>query len=161
MLRPLLAQTRMWESLCNIFATVIMYLDAHDPCGSCGKRETNEYSHLYIEPYFRQTQQYTNELSHTTYILEFIGNSTNIVYPLRLFAHIVTCMCDYRRGLDSWLDLLTTYTLTAHDYNLQINDNTRIRVLSLLQSPLAVSWQRILTQELYQSHWTTHSKLNI
>jgi hypothetical protein len=26
----------------------------------------------YIELYFRQTQQYTNELSHTTYILEFI-----------------------------------------------------------------------------------------
>jgi hypothetical protein len=26
----------------------------------------------YIELYFRQTQQYTNELSHTTYILEYV-----------------------------------------------------------------------------------------
>jgi hypothetical protein len=33
------------------------------------------------------------------------------------------------------------------DYILQITD-TRTSVLSLLQSPLAVSWQRILTQEL-------------
>jgi hypothetical protein len=24
--------------------------------------------------------------------------------------NIVTCMCDYRRGLDCWMDLLTTYT---------------------------------------------------
>jgi hypothetical protein len=34
----------------------------------------------------------------------------------------VKCMSDYRRGLDSWLDLLITYTITTHDYNLQITD---------------------------------------
>jgi hypothetical protein len=34
------------------------------------------------------------------------------------------------------------------NYALQITD-TWTSVLSLLQSPLAVSWQRILTQELY------------
>jgi hypothetical protein len=28
--------------------------------------------------------------------------------------HIITCMGDYRRGLDWWLDLLTTYTLTRN-----------------------------------------------
>jgi hypothetical protein len=31
-------------------------------------------------------------------------------------------VCDYRRGLDWWLDLLTTYALTTHDYTLQITD---------------------------------------
>jgi hypothetical protein len=31
-------------------------------------------------------------------------------------------MSDYRWGLDWWLDLLTTYTLTTHDYTLQITD---------------------------------------
>jgi hypothetical protein len=36
------------------------------------------YVESYIEPYFRQTQQYTNEHSHTTYILEFIGKIGNI-----------------------------------------------------------------------------------
>jgi hypothetical protein len=44
-------------------------------------------------------------------------------------------------------DLLTTYKLTTRDYNLRITDTQTI-VLSLLQSPLAVLWQRILTQEL-------------
>jgi hypothetical protein len=56
-------------------------------------------------------------------------------------------MSDYRRVLDWWLDLLTIYTLTTRDYILQTTD-TQTSVLSLLQSPLVVSWQRILTQEL-------------
>jgi hypothetical protein len=30
--------------------------------------------------------------------------------------------------------------------------------LSLLQCPVAVSWQRFRTQELWQCHWITHSK---
>jgi hypothetical protein len=38
-------------------------------------------------------------------------------------------------------DLLTTYTLTTCDYILQITDTH-----SILQFPLAVSWQRILTE---------------
>jgi hypothetical protein len=51
-----------------------------------------------------------------------------------------------RRGLDLLFDLLTTYTLTTRDYTSQ-NTDTQTGVLSLLQSPLAVSWQRTLTQE--------------
>jgi hypothetical protein len=39
---------------------------------------------LYIEFYFRQTQQYTNELSHTTYIHEFIGKIVQLRYMFRL-----------------------------------------------------------------------------
>jgi hypothetical protein len=38
--------------------------------------------------------------------------------------YTVMCMSDYRRGLEWWLDLLTTYTLTTRDYTLQITDNT-------------------------------------
>jgi hypothetical protein len=56
-------------------------------------------------------------------------------------------MSDYRWGLDWQLDLLTAYILTTGDYILQIAD-TQTNVLSLLQSPLAISWQCILTQEL-------------
>jgi hypothetical protein len=37
-----------------------------------------------IELYFRQTQQYTNELSHTTYVLEFIGKIVQLRYMFRL-----------------------------------------------------------------------------
>jgi hypothetical protein len=39
----------------------------------------------------------------------------------------VACMCDYRRGSDWWLDLLTTYarTLTTRDFTLHITDTRR------------------------------------
>jgi hypothetical protein len=40
----------------------------------------------YIELYFRQTQQYTNELSHTTYTLEFIGKIVQLCYMFRLIS---------------------------------------------------------------------------
>jgi hypothetical protein len=62
-------------------------------------------------------------------------------------------MSDYSRGLGWRFDLLTTYTLTTRDYISQITDtHTQTSVLSLLQSPIAVSSQRILIQELKQSH---------
>jgi hypothetical protein len=35
-------------------------------------------------------------------------------------------MSDYRRGLDWWLDLLTTYTLTTREYTLKITDTHRL-----------------------------------
>jgi hypothetical protein len=37
--------------------------------------------------------------------------------------YVVTYKSDYRRGLDWWLDFLTTYTLTTHAYNLHITDS--------------------------------------
>jgi hypothetical protein len=40
--------------------------------------------------------------------------------------NIVTYMSDYRRGLEWWLDLLHTYTLTTHDYTLHIIDTHRL-----------------------------------
>jgi hypothetical protein len=55
----------------------------------------------------------------------------------------------------------SNYNAIANLHNSQItatHTHTQISVLSLLQSPLAVPWQRVLTQEL--SHWITHS-LNI
>jgi hypothetical protein len=42
--------------------------------------------------------------------------------------NIVTCMSDYRRGLDWRLDLLNTYTLTTHDYTLQVIDTQQVKV---------------------------------
>jgi hypothetical protein len=53
-------------------------------------------------------------------------------------------MSDHRRSLDWSLDLLATYTLTTR-YHRALTETS---VLSLLQSPLTVSWQRILTQEI-------------
>jgi hypothetical protein len=68
-----------------------------------------------------------------------------MVFPFQI-VHIATCMSGYRRGLDWGLDLLTAYTLTPRDCTLQIT-GIEISILSLLQSPLAVSWQRILRKE--------------
>jgi hypothetical protein len=45
---------------------------------------------------------------------------------MHLYYNMVTCMSDYRRGLDWWLDLLTTYALTTRDYTLQITDTHRL-----------------------------------
>jgi hypothetical protein len=36
--------------------------------------------------------------------------TTRIHTYVRTYVHAVTCMSDYRRGLDWWMDLLTTYT---------------------------------------------------
>jgi hypothetical protein len=52
----------------------------------------------------------SEKLSQTT--LEVYFNS-------QISKHIVTCQCDYRRGLDWWLDLLNTYKqlVTTSNYN--------------------------------------------
>jgi hypothetical protein len=43
------------------------------------------------------------------------------------YDHTVTCMCDYRQGLDWWMDLLTTYT---HDSELQVITSPTINLHS-------------------------------
>jgi hypothetical protein len=72
--------------------------------------------------------------------------------------NIVMCMCDYRRGMDWWMDLLTTYT---HDSELQaITAPPLISTIhKSLQHPLsifqpavytpAVPWQRLLTWRFF------------
>jgi hypothetical protein len=55
---------------------------------------------------------------------------------------IITCMSVYRRSLDWWLDLLTTYTLTTHYYTLQITDTHR-----LVYSACYVSTRRFLATD--------------
>jgi hypothetical protein len=57
------------------------------------------------------------------------------------------CIC--RRGLNWWMDLLTT---CIHHSELHFTDHwhSQASVLSLLQSPLAVSWQRLLPREILQ-----------
>jgi hypothetical protein len=50
----------------------------------------------------------------------------------------------------SELDLLTAYTFMTCDYTLQMTDTHRPSVLSLLWSPLAVSWQRRVPREIDQ-----------
>jgi hypothetical protein len=64
-------------------------------------------------------------------------------------------VCDYKRGLDWWIDLLTTYT---HHSKLQVI--TALSLISALykslahakssQSSLDVFWQRLLTVEILQ-----------
>jgi hypothetical protein len=70
-------------------------------------------------------------------------------------------MCDYRRGMGWWMDLLTTYT-----HHLEIQVITTLSLISTLykslQHPLsffqpamsspAVPWQRLLTVDILQLH---------
>jgi hypothetical protein len=73
-----------------------------------------------------------------------------------------------RRGMDWMIGFIDTlvqstrtykqYSVIADLHNLHFTvANTN--VLSLLQSPLVVSWQRILTQE--QSHYITHIQTSL
>jgi hypothetical protein len=70
-------------------------------------------------------------------------------------------MCDYRRGLDWWIDLLTTYT---HDSELQAvtapplistihkSPQHQLNILQPTVSSPTVPWQRLLTVEILQLH---------
>jgi hypothetical protein len=51
--------------------------------------------------------------------------------------------CDYRWGADWWKDLLTA-CIHHSDLHLTVHWHTQTSVLSLLQSSLADSWQRLL-----------------
>jgi hypothetical protein len=46
--------------------------------------------------------------------------------PVESVEEITVTGCDYERGFDSWLDLLTTYTYTARDYILQFTVSHRL-----------------------------------
>jgi hypothetical protein len=61
-----------------------------------------------------------------------------------IFRRLVTYLgvCDYRRDTDWILDLLTTCTHHS-ELHFTVHWHTQTSALSLLQSPLAVSWQRI------------------
>jgi hypothetical protein len=50
---------------------------------------------------------------------------------------VVTCMNDYRQGLDWWLDLLTTYIPRTRDYILQI-----------------IATHRLVSSVCYSLHWS-------
>jgi hypothetical protein len=53
-------------------------------------------------------------ISEMKYIEEQTERQTQSYHYV--FINIVTCLSDYRRGLDWWLDLLLTYTLTTGHY---------------------------------------------
>jgi hypothetical protein len=65
--------------------------------------------------------------------------------------HIVAYfgLCEYRRGIDWWM-----YSQTTHVYHSELHFtdhwHTQTSVLSLLQSPVAVSWQWCLPREIPQ-----------
>jgi hypothetical protein len=61
-------------------------------------------------------------------------------------------VCDYRRGMDWWMYLLTTCT---HNSELHFTDHWHVQTsaLSLLQPPLAVFWQRLLPREILHFPW--------
>jgi hypothetical protein len=74
------------------------------------------------------------------------------VYRSIKFIYIVTYLgggVTYRRGMYWWTDLLTT---CIYNSELRFTDHwhTQTSVLSLLKSPLAVSWQRLLPREILQ-----------
>jgi hypothetical protein len=79
------------------------------------------------------------------------------------YCHVVCVTTDGVRIGDSiyWPLIHTNRDYTLHITDTHTHTHTQTNVLSLLQSPLAVSWQLILTQALQQSHWITHSRYHI
>jgi hypothetical protein len=71
------------------------------------------------------------ELSFTHYNVTFLGD------------------CVYRRCMDWWMDLLTT-CIHHSELHFTVHWYTQTSVLSLLLSPLVVSWQRLLPREIIQ-----------
>jgi hypothetical protein len=72
------------------------------------------------------------------------------------YQSIVTCRGDYKRGLDWWMDLLTTHT---HDSELQalttLIHKSPQHPLNLIQPAVfspAIPQQRLLTMEILQFH---------
>jgi hypothetical protein len=68
----------------------------------------------------------------------------------KIYFHVCVGVSNYRRGPECWMDLLTT---CIHHSKLHFTDHWHIQasVLSLLQSPPAVSWQRLLPREILSS----------
>jgi hypothetical protein len=70
-------------------------------------------------------------------------------FSLSSCIYILSHCSDYRRGMDWLLDLLTT---CIHHSELHFTDDwhSQTSVLSVLQSPLAVPWQRLLPGVILQ-----------
>jgi hypothetical protein len=71
--------------------------------------------------------------------------STDVIIVFSRFMGV--CVCGYRRGMDRWMDLSTTYT---HHTELQIFRALSHSHLQNAVSSLAVSWQRLLIVEILQ-----------
>jgi hypothetical protein len=88
-------------------------------------------------------------------------NRRYILSPLEL---IIRQGSDWTIG---FIDHLYTQLVTTGNYSATVNVHnlhstiTPASVLSLLQSPLSVSWQRILTQELQHSHCNCTLQISI
>jgi hypothetical protein len=63
-----------------------------------------------------QDETWTRDLQSMTRKVHQIGHDVQSGIHGKIIHHIVTCRGDYWRGLDWWMDLLTTYT---HDWELQ------------------------------------------
>jgi hypothetical protein len=99
---------------------------------------------------FQQQNQHERLIQYAYISLHW---SLSIVWNM---SDIVMCMCDYRRGWDWWMDLLTTYT---HHSELQVITALLLTcafykspqyMLSLFQHALSSPWQRLLTVEIFQ-----------
>jgi hypothetical protein len=104
-----------------------------------------------------------------SYILLILHPSSFIYHPIYLSSYIphsiytilLRCRCDYRRGLNWWKDLLTTYT---HDSELQVitapplistlhkSPQHRLSIFQPTVSSSTVPWQRLITVEILQLH---------
>jgi hypothetical protein len=92
-------------------------------------------------------------ISHPLYSMTplTVRRTLDLVTGLQETIHTVTYLGvrDYRRGMDYWMSLLTT---SIHHSELHSTDHwhTQTSTYSLLQSPLIVSWQRLLPREILQ-----------
>jgi hypothetical protein len=86
------------------------------------------------------------------------SSTKEIIYQKILTSTIVNIYGYYRRGVDRWMDLLTTYT---HHSELQVITALSVistfckslqHPLSLFETSIIVSWQRLLTEKKIQLH---------
>jgi hypothetical protein len=78
----------------------------------------------------------------------FAVTACKIKLRVKIYCHDLW-VCDYRWGVDWILDLLTT-CIHHLELHITVHWHTQTRVLSVLWSPLAVSWQRLLPREILQ-----------
>jgi hypothetical protein len=85
--------------------------------------------------------------SYVTRHIFCIGGSLKCLTEIIVLSR-VTGVCDYRRGMNWLLDFIDHfYTPLGTTLSRSL---TQSRDLSLLQSPRAVSWQRLLPREIIQ-----------
>jgi hypothetical protein len=86
-----------------------------------------------------------------------IPTTNQIPFYNHIQSRDIIVTCDYRRGSDWWVDLVTTYALTTHDYTLQITDphtHYSPQSITIFISRFKTSRAKILSSQTPIENWT-------